>query len=70
MIGAPIRDATSGRWLSFDSLRILPWSRDATRLSRVVDFDVERWWRESGAGIDLLWVHEGDATPRPIEFGN
>jgi hypothetical protein len=68
VIGTPVRDAVSGRWLGFDGIRIEPWSRNYWRLTRGAPFDADSWWQHSGAGIDLLWVREGTGPPAPVLF--
>jgi hypothetical protein len=68
VIGAPIRDAASGRWIGIDGIRIQPWSRNYWTLTRRSNFDADSWWRRSSAGIDLLWVHGGTRPPAPVLF--
>ena len=68
LIGGPIRDAASGTWLSFDGIRLTPWSRNYWLLTRRTALDTDAWWPAVGAGIDLLWVHEGTGPPAPVLF--
>jgi hypothetical protein len=35
LVGTPIRDAASGKWLDVDAIRINPWSRNFWRLTRI-----------------------------------
>ena len=68
LIGTPIRDAVSGKWLGVNSLRLGAWSRDFWRLSRPTRFDAEVWWNSTTAGADLLWVNANEAPPIPARL--
>ena len=68
LIGTPIRDAVSGRWLGVNSLRLGAWSRDLWRLGRPVSFDPDSWWASTPAGIDLLWVDADVDLPVPVRL--
>jgi hypothetical protein len=70
VLGTPVRDAASGRWIGLDGIRISPWSRDFWRLARETEFSTDRWWRGSSAGIDLLWIPEGTPPPAPVALGD
>ena len=68
LIGTPIRDAVSGRWLGVNALRLGAWSRDFWRLDGSAGFDTESWWASTTAGVDLLWVNSDEALPVPVRL--
>jgi hypothetical protein len=68
LVGTPIRDAASGKWLDVDAIRINPWSRNFWRLTRSTSLDVDAWWPGAPAGVHLLWIPEGESPPAPVRF--